>query len=453
MRKKAPRTAVALGVGILAVSVALTGCTGSTGTKTASGASTVSQAKIDTAMKTPTTLTFWTWVPNIQTEVALFEKKYPAIKVNVENVGQGAADYQKLRTALKAGKGAPDVAQIEYQYIPSFTVTNNLSDLSSYGASKLSSQYVPWVWNQVKRGNAIYGIPQDSGPMGNLYRADILKKAGVTTAPATWADYATTAAQVRAKTGSYMSDLASNDAGQFLGLLWQAGVKPFGYDGKKGVSVAVNTAAAKKVATYWQTMIQKGDVATDPDFTNAWYEGLANGKYAGWITAAWGPVFLQGTAGKTSGLWRASALPQTSAGQSASGNWGGSSDAVLKTSTHQIAAYELSKFINNDPASTLDLANKQFLFPTSTSTLTEGAFTGQAAPFYGGQKVNSLFAGVSKTVDTKFQWLPYMDYAYSSYNETVGKALANKGDLSAGLDAWQKDLTTYGAQQGFTVSK
>ena len=40
-------------------------------------------------MSTPTDLTFWTWVPDIQNEVDLFEAKYPAIKVKVENVGQG----------------------------------------------------------------------------------------------------------------------------------------------------------------------------------------------------------------------------------------------------------------------------------------------------------------------------------------------------------------------------
>ncbi|HEV7812296.1 MAG TPA: sugar ABC transporter substrate-binding protein, partial [Leifsonia sp.] len=69
------------------------------------------------------------------------------------------------------------------------------------------------------------------------------------------------------------------------------------------------------------------------------------------------------------------------------------------------------------------------------------------------QKVNALFADISKTVDTKFEWLPYMDYAYSSYTETMGKALSDKGDLSAGLDAWQKALVTYGTQQGFAVNK
>ncbi|GAA1447460.1 sugar ABC transporter substrate-binding protein [Leifsonia poae] len=444
---------MALGTGLLAVALALTGCTGGGGGTSGTTTKPVSQSEIDKAMKTPTTLTFWTWVPDIKNEVALFEKKYPAIKVDVENVGQGAPHYQKLRTALKAGKGAPDVAQMEFQYISSFTVTDSLLDLAPYGASSLSNEYVPWVWNQVKQNDSIFAIPQDSGPMGNLYREDILSKAGVTKAPTTWDEYATDAAAVKSKTGVFMSNLASSQAGQMLGLLWQAGVKPFGYDGSKGVKVDVNSAEAKKVATYWQGLIQKGYVSTDPDFTDSWYQGLANGKYAGWLTAAWAPVFLQGTAAKTSGLWRAAALPQTPGAKEASGNWGGSSDAVLKTTKNPIAAYELAKFINNDPESTLMLANKQFLFPTLNATLKDPAFVDQAAPFYGGQKVNALFADISTTVDTKFDWLPYMDYAYSSYTETMGKALAAKGDLSAGLDAWQKALVTYGTQQGFSVNK
>jgi len=453
MRKNAPRTAVALGTGLLAVTLVLSGCSGAGGTSGTTATKAVSQADIDKAMNTPTTLNFWTWVPDIKNEVALFQKKYPKITVNVENVGQGAPHYQKIRTAVKAGKGAPDVVQMEYQYISSFNVTGNLLDLAPYGASKLSSEYTPWVWNQVTRDKAVYGIPQDAGPMGNLYRKDILAKAGITKAPVTWDEYAADAKIVKAKTGSYMSDLASSQAGQMLGLLWQAGVKPFGYDGAKGVKVDVNGAKAKEVAAYWQKLIQEGSVSTDPDFTDSWYQGLASGKYAGWLTAAWGPVFLQGTAAKTSGLWAAAPLPQYSSGANVSGNWGGSSDAVLKTTKNPIAAYELAKFINNDGASTLQFANKQFLFPTSSATLTSTDFTDQKAAFYGGQQVNKLFAGISGTVDTKFEWLPYMDYAYSSYNETVGKALAAKGDLSAGLDAWQTALVSYGTQQGFSVNK
>ena len=32
---------------------------------------------------------------------------------------------------------------------------------------------------------------------------------------------------------------------------------------------------------------------TTPTSTSAWYQGFAKGKYAGWLSAAWGPIFLQ----------------------------------------------------------------------------------------------------------------------------------------------------------------
>jgi multiple sugar transport system substrate-binding protein len=112
-------------------------------------------------------------VPDIENEVKLFEEKYPDIDVKVENVGQGLPHYQKLRSAIEAGEGAPDVAQVEYQYISSFVLNESLLDLTAYGADDLSGDYVDWAWNQVSPDTAVWAIPQDVGPMGNLYREDL----------------------------------------------------------------------------------------------------------------------------------------------------------------------------------------------------------------------------------------------------------------------------------------
>jgi multiple sugar transport system substrate-binding protein len=449
MKKKARRTAVALVTGAVSIGVLLSGCTPTPGGDTAQGP--VSQEDIDTAMTTPTKLTFWTWVPDIENEVALFEEKYPDIDVTVENVGQGLPHYQKLRSAIEAGEGAPDVTQVEYQYIPSFVLNESLLDLTPYGADDLSGDYVDWAWDQVSPDEEVWAIPQDVGPMGNLYREDILKAAGITEPPATWEEYAAAAKTVKDSTGSYISNVGATQAGQMIGFLWQAGVKPFGYDGEETVSIDVNSAEAKKVADYWTDLIQQDLISTDVDFQDQWYQGLASGKYAGWLTAAWGPIFLQGTAEGTTGLWRAAPLPQWNEGDDVSGNWGGSSDAVLASSKNPIAAYELAKFINNDEESAMRLATEQFLFPPQVSVLEDPAFVDQESAFYGGQKVNELFAGISETVDTDFQWLPYMDYVYSTYEETLGSVIADKGDISAALDVWQDQLVTYAEDQGFTV--
>ena len=271
----------------------------------------VSQADIDTAMKTPTTLTFWSWVPNIDKEIALFQAKYPAIKINLVNAGQGTPHYTKLRTALQAGTGAPNVAQIEYQYVPTFSITGSLVDLRPYGAEALKSDFVDWTWGQVTgEGGEVWAIPQDSGPMGLLYRKDIFDKYGITTPPKTWDEFLADAKTIhQADPKVYIADVppaARANGWVSCGRLARA-VRRDLEDRRqdrcqrRGLEEGCLLLAAADPA---------GSVATDPDFTDAWFQGLASGKYASSPTAAWGTVFLQGAVKGASGLWRAAPLPQ-----------------------------------------------------------------------------------------------------------------------------------------------
>jgi multiple sugar transport system substrate-binding protein len=235
---------------ILAAGLALTSCGGGGSDSGSAGPATaVSQADIDKAMQTPTELTFWTWVPDIQKEVNLFQKKYPAIKVKVVNAGQGEPQYTKLRTALKAGSGAPDAVQIEFQYIPTFSITDSLLDLRPYGAEALKDKFVDWTWKQVSGSDGqVWAVPQDTGPMGMLYRKDIFDKHGITP-PKTWDEFAAAAKKLHAADPKVtMTNLASNQNGVWMGLLWQAGAKPFTTTGKDSVTVNVNDETSKKLA-------------------------------------------------------------------------------------------------------------------------------------------------------------------------------------------------------------
>jgi multiple sugar transport system substrate-binding protein len=436
----------------LAAVLGVTGCSGSSSTPKAATDQPVGQADIDKAMTTPTTLTFWTWVPNIAQEVALFQQKYPAIKINVVNAGQGADQYTKLRTALKAGKGAPDVAQIEYQYIPTFSITNSLVDLRPYGAAANQSKFVDWTWSQVTGPKGeIFAYPQDTGPMGMLYRADLFQKYGIAV-PKTWDDFAAAARKLHAADPKvYLTDMAANETAAWHGLIWQAGSKPYSVNGTT-IGLAVNDAASKKVADYWAGLVKDGSVATDPDFTDSWFQGFSSGKYATWLTAAWGPVFLGGSAKTTAGKWRAAPLPQWDAGKPVSGNWGGSTTAVIKGTPSAIAAAKFAEFLNTDPDTTKMFNSVQNFFPATKSLLTDPTFASQKSAFFGGQTVNQTFADISGTVDSSWQWPPFLDESTKDWTETAGKALADKGDVAGATDQWQSELTTYAKNQGFTVS-
>lgn len=110
-----------------------------------------------------------------------------------------------------------------------------------------------------------------------------------------------------------------------------------------------------------------------------------------------------------------------------------------------------AQFLNSDPASARMFATEQFFFPATKALLTDAEFIGQTPSFYGGQKVNQLFADIGSTVDADFQWPPFLDQAATDWTETVGKSLADRTDTVRALGTWQSRLTTYAKGQGFTV--
>nr|AXL05835.1 ABC transporter substrate-binding protein [uncultured bacterium] len=437
-------------MGAVSLGGALAACGG--GDTGGASAQPASQSDIDKAMTTPTELTFWTWVPDIEEEVALFTKKYPAIKVKVVNAGQGTPHYTKLRTALQAGTGAPDVVQIEFQYIPTFTVIDALLDLRPYGASALKDAFVDWTWSQVSGQNGeIWAIPQDTGPMGMLYRQDIFDSYGIEV-PKTWDDFAAAARTLHtANPDIYLTNFAANQAAAWHGLMWQAGAKPYVSASKSEITLDVDDDATKKLAKFWGGLASDGVVGTETDFTDGWYTGLNNGKYAAWLTAAWGPVFLSGSAKSTAGKWRAAPLPQWDTAKPSSGNWGGSTSAVVKSTKNPIAAAQFAQFLNTDAESAKMFATKQFLFPPTKALLTDPSFVDEPLDFYGGQQVNKVFAEVGDTVNLSFQWPPFLDQVVTDWVETVGKSLTDKTDAVAALGQWQSRITTFAENQGFTV--
>jgi multiple sugar transport system substrate-binding protein len=437
-----------------AAGLALDACSssGSSSGAAAGAGTSVSQAEIDKAMKTPTTLTFWTWVPDISKEVAVFEKQYPAIKINVVNPGQGTPLYTKLRTALDAGKGTPDLSQVEYQYIPTFALLKGFVDLRPYGAAANAGKFVDWVWRQVTGPNGeIYAYPQDTGPMGMLYRADIFAKHGISV-PATWDEFATAAHKLHAADpGSYLTNMADNEVAAWHGLMWQAGSRPYTVHGTT-VGLALDDAPSKKVADYWGGLVADGVISTDPDFTSNWYQGLNTGRYASWLTGAWGPAFLAGAIKSTAGKWRAAPLPQWDSGQQVAGNWGGSTNAVIKGTQHPIAAAKFAEFLNTNPTTTAMFNTQQSLFPSLKSLLSSASFASYKSPFFGGQPANKLFAQISSTVNVNWEWPPFLDQSITDWTATVGKALGSKGNVATATTQWNSQLATYAKAQGFHVT-
>src|SRR5215204_4867410 len=128
----------------------------------------------------PVELTYWAWAPNLDKVVELWNDEHPEIQVTVNKQDGGDPAVTKLLTAIKAGSGAPDVMQAEYQKIPTLVSANAIADIAEQAGS-LKDKFPASAWNSVTLGSeAVYGVPQDSGPMMFFYRSDIFAKLGIT---------------------------------------------------------------------------------------------------------------------------------------------------------------------------------------------------------------------------------------------------------------------------------
>jgi multiple sugar transport system substrate-binding protein len=427
-----------LAIGAAAAALALAACSSGGSSSGASGGA--SGGKV--------TLTFWSWVPGISQSVSLWNKSHPDIQVNLdETTSGGAGTYAKMFSALQAGN-APDLGQVEFSVLPNFEHVGGLVDLSQYGAASVQQDFVPWTWAQATQGGDVYAIPQDTGPMGLFYRADLFTKYGLTV-PTTWAEFLSDAQKVHAAHPSvYITAFPSNDAQWFSGLAWQAGAKWFSISGQTWVA-NIDDAASQQVAGLWQQLISDHLVKVEPDFASAWYKDLSDGTLLTWPTAVWGENTLITNAASTTGDWRVAPLPNWGSTQ-ANGNWGGSTTVVFKDSKHPAQAAQFAEWLNTNPASITGLITKGGLYPADLAGQQQPA-ANSPVTFYGGQNIWQVFATDGKLVNTTFQWGPIMSTTFTQMQDGFGSVSSGSSTLAQVLASTQSQTLSSMQKQGFSV--
>jgi multiple sugar transport system substrate-binding protein len=432
---------------VVALAAALAvGCS-SGGTSSAPAAATGTQDSVDAALKAGGEITYWSWTPSAKDQVAAFQKEYPNVKVNYVNAGTNKEEYTKLQNAIKAGSGAPDVAQIEYYALPQFALTDSLADLNQFGFGSFEKDYSASTWAQVKNGNGIYGLPQDSGPMALFYNKEVFDKNGITV-PKTWAEYLEAAKKLHTADPTKYMTSDTGDPGAVLSMIWQAGGRPFAVDGKN-VKVNFGDAGTKKWTAMWDQMIQGKLLAPVKEWSDDWFRALGDGTISSLVTGAWMPGNFISSVPGAAGKWAVAPMP-TYDGKPVTSENGGSAQSVVKQSKNPALAAGFVRWLNH--AGGVQPFIKSGGFPSTTADLTSPAFVDEAVPYFGGQKINQVLTQASKDVAPGWTYLPYQTYANSVFSDTAGKAYLNATPLDAGLAAWQQAIVDYGNQQGFTVS-
>ncbi|GAA3192693.1 ABC transporter substrate-binding protein [Actinocorallia longicatena] len=426
--------------GVLALSLLATAC-GSSGDDESPETTPKAQGKVE--------LSFWSWAPNIEKIVAKWNASHPDVHVTFSQQANGDDLATKILTASKAGN-APDVFQAEYQVLPTYISNNAVADIAKE-AGDLKSRFADGVWSQVTLGgDAVYAIPQDSGPMMYYYRADLFEKYGLKV-PTTWDEFAQQAEILHKKDPKkYLTNFSAADAGWFTGLAQQAGASWWSPSGDTW-KVAVNDEATRKVAGFWSGLVQKDLIDKQPSYTPKWNKALADGTLLSWPSAVWGPGVLAANAPKTAGKWKIAPLPQWAAGENKTGSWGGSATAVSAGSKNKAAAAAFAAWLNTDSEATTDLVKESAVYPAATSAQTGPAL--QSAPeFFSNQPDFYTVAGQIAGTAQGFTFGPNVNVTYSAYKDAFAKAIASGGAFDGALDQMQTSTVDDMKKNGFKVS-
>ncbi|MET7758360.1 extracellular solute-binding protein [Streptomyces sp. NPDC005389] len=398
----------------------------------------------------PVSLTYWAWAPGMDKVVALWNAEHPDIQVTVQKQASGDDLVTKIITAAKAHK-APDLVQAEYQALPTLVSNDALADIAPEVAG-VQGEFAPGVWQQTTfGGEAVYALPQDSGPLMFFYRQDLFKKYGLSV-PTTWDEFAATARDLKKKAPKQsLTTFSANDSGLFAGLAQQAGATWWTFEGDTW-KVGIDDAATRKVSDFWGGLVAEGVIDNQPMYTPSWNKAMNTGEQLAWVSAVWAPGTLTTAAPATKGKWAMAPLPQWTEGGASTGSWGGSSTAVTTDSKHRKAAARFATWLNTDPVALAALVKESGIYPAATAAQTSGALAKAPDYFANQPDFYTRAAEIAKTT-APAAWGPNVNVAYTAFKDEFGKAAKAKSGFDTALTAVQSATVTDLKKQGFEVAK
>lgn len=385
----------------------------------------------------PVTLTYWAWLKDLQKVCDIFNTSQDRIRVEATWIpGGGAGGYAKILSAVAAG-GGPDIAQVELNNVPEFALAGALVDLSRYGFGKEEGRFSPSAFSHVTVGDAIYGVPQDTGPIATFYNRDVLVEEMGLEPPKTWEDFRSLAQEVKGA-GKTLMTLDPTDGSYPIGWAMQSGAVWFRPDGD-GWIVNMTDEASVRVGEFWDQILRDGTLGTGYGaFSTPWMAAAGGDQVLATISGSWSDA-LVGTVPGGSGRWSVAPMPRWDDGY-ASGAHGGSSAAVVSTSKHPAEALEFLTWMCTDPAG-IDAMIEFCGIGWSPSADYIGKIREGRSEFFSGESYNEdVIKPMAADQNLDWTWAPLMQRANSILGDGFARAVSGSTSLVDVFASAQREI-------------
>lgn len=161
-------------------------------------------ARVATSRTVPNVLlNFVVWsygVSTIQSNIARLEKLYPGVTVNLSDFSW--LNYHDTMVTRFVGKTPTDLCYSSDHWLQEWAAAGWLEPLDTHypAVKQYTSDFFPYVTTGMTYNGHLYGLPYYADTWAFMYNAQILKKAGFSAPPQTWAEL-THQAQVIQKKG------------------------------------------------------------------------------------------------------------------------------------------------------------------------------------------------------------------------------------------------------------
>lgn len=318
-----------------------------------------------------------------------FEAMHPDVAIVVER--NGTMLQSRLLLSLVAGKGGPDVAQLQEREAKRFSATGRLVDLTEWAAG-YADDFPPSFWDSALHEGRVYAVPWDIGPCAVFYKQWVFDEYGIDPAAIeTWDDFIRVGEDLARRSGgaTRMLPISAGEAGEFFQLLMQQnGGGVFDADGRIILHRPENVEALALLGRLLASPATRSGSMLGPEF----FAGLSTDSVACYVSASWQSQNIKDNAAAwTHGEWGVFRLPAFRPGGLRNSNFGGSVLVVPEGATQPEAAADFIEYALCTVPGQIEQFEKFGLFPAFLPAHDHPYFA-EPDPFFGGQKVNALFA-------------------------------------------------------------
>lgn len=299
---------------------------------------------------------------------ARFEQENPGIKVRWVDVPWTAME-SKILTAVSA-KTAPDVVNLNPNFASQLAARNAWLNLDEKITPEMRQTYLPNIWKASVLDGKSFGIPWYLTTRVMIYNQDLLKQAGLIKPPATYAELAQAAKQIKEKTGKYafFATVVPEDSAEVLESFVQMGVQLMDAQGK----AAFNSPKGKAAFQYWVDLYKNGLLPPEA-LTEGHRHAIDLYQQGSTAMLASGAEFLNTIAKNAPTIAKASASAPQLTGETGKKNVAVMNLVIPKDSDQPEMALKFALFITNN-ANQLTFAKAANVLPSTNQALQDSYF-------------------------------------------------------------------------------